>query len=87
MQQHTIRRHSWALEPINILLGPFRNLVGPKYRSHTGLFIKIYISAHMCPLGLPDFGKSFKTIVEPAFSHEFDHAEFNGAQKIRSRNI
>ena len=32
-------------------------------------------------LGLPDFGKSFKIIVEPGFPHEFDHAEFNGAQK------
>ena len=32
-------------------------------------------------LGLPDFGQSFKIIVEPGFSHEFDHAEFNGAQK------
>ena len=31
------------------------------------------------PIGLPDFGKSFKIIVEPGFSHEFDHAEFNGA--------
>ena len=34
-----------------------------------------------CPIGLPDFGKSFKSIVEPGFPHEFDHAEFNGAQK------
>ena len=40
-----------------------------------------------CAVGLPDFGKSFKIIVEPGFSHEFDHAEFNGAQKIRSKNI
>ena len=34
-----------------------------------------------CTVGLPDFGKSSKIIVEPGFSHEFDHAEFNGAQK------
>ena len=34
-----------------------------------------------CSLGLPDFGKSFKIIVKPGFSHEFDHAEFNGAHK------
>ena len=36
-------------------------------------------------VGLPDFGKSFKSIVEPGFPHEFDHAEFNDAQKIRSK--
>ena len=35
---------------------------------------------------MPDFGKSFKIIVEPGFSHEFDHAEFNGAQKSQFQN-
>ena len=42
---------------------------------------RLRIFMHGCGLGLPDFSKSFKIVVEPGFSHKFAHAEFNGAKK------
>ena len=40
----------------------------------------MYVIVHY---GCPILVKSFKIIVEPGFSHEFGHAEFNGAKKSR----
>ena len=38
-----------------------------------------YLMFEMCTLGVPNFGKKLEVIAAHELSHQFDHAEFNGA--------